>query len=59
MDANKPVTKAHVVIVFIVAMALIALDVPFIATIGIMVLIVVAVYLIQQFINNKRKKEHE
>lgn len=58
MDANKPTTTLHVIIVFIVAMALLALGVPFIATIGIMVLIVVVDFLIQQYIS-KHKKEKE
>ena len=57
MEQPKPVTKSHVIIVFLVAIMLLLLGIPFIAAMGIMVTLVVIDFLIQQYIKNKKNPE--
>lgn len=57
MEQPKPVTKSHVIIVFLVAIMLLLLGIPFIAAMGIMVALVVIDFLIQQYIKNKKNPE--
>lgn len=57
MEQPKPVTKSHVIIVFLVAIMLLLLGIPFIAAMGIMVALVVFDFLIQQYIKNKKNPE--
>lgn len=53
MESPKKLTKSHIVLVFIVAMLLLLLGVPFLAAIGIMIFLVVIDFLFQQHMRNK------
>ena len=56
MEEPKPLTKSHILLVFLVAILLLVLGVPFIATAGIMVALVVIDFLFQQYIKNKKDR---
>ncbi len=53
MESPKKLTKSHIVLVFIVAMLLLILGVPFFAAMGIMIFLVVIDFLFQQHMRNK------
>lgn len=55
MEEPKPLTKSHILLVFLVAILLLVLGVPFFATAGIMIVLVVIDFLFQQYIKNKNK----